>query len=1065
MPHLRLRLAFCLVASSLPVLGQPQGSLVPTELRCEHRVDPEGLGVRQPRLSWELLAEDPAAVDLKQTAYEIRVAASPDSLARGQPLTWDSGQQSSALSSEIAFAGPALNSGGRYWWQVRVWDQKNQPSAWSPPARWTMGLLSPADWKAQWIGLELPSEVPAAALTEEQRTRLEAGKYMQLAGPTSRTGPLTSYFRRGFSVPADQKPIRVTFIYSPDQTCIVTLNGHDVGHAARWDPAPVLDLTSSIASGDNVIGLQVTQQDGYRPGVMGELELDFDGGRFVRLPVDATWKGSMTAAPGWDTPQGEDASWKPLTPFASGTPWHTGLNAFHPFRPAPYLRKTFTVGKPVQRATLYATALGLYEASVNQQRIGADYFTPGWTDYTRRVGTQSYDITAQVTPGRNVIQAILGDGWYAGIAAFTGKRHLYGGYARFAAQIELDYQDGTHDSIVTDGSWQGAAGPIRYADLLQGCALDDRRSPQEWQPVSVGLRSADGDAGKLASPAIEPTRIDPVRITEELKARSVAEPQPGVYVVDFGQNLVGWVRFHVHGNSGQQVTVRHGEMLNPDGTVYTSNLRGAAATDLYWLKGGDDEVLEPHFTFHGFRYVQITGLDAKPDAGSLTGIVVGTPLRRTGEFASSSPALNQLYSNIIWGQRGNYLEAPTDCPQRDERLGWTGDTQFFIPTAVYNYDVASFIERWTLAMRDGQGADGTFPDVAPATLRAGRAITAWGDSEIIVTHQLWSTYADTRVIADNFDAMNRYLEWLEVSSQKGVLTVGGYEDWLNQGDPTSTDLTDTAYGAYLAGLMNEMATAIGRSADAARYAGLQRKWTQGFRDTFVQPDGHLAKSGQTGFSLGFSMGLLPDGAKAAVAAQFVDDIAQRNWHLSTGFIGTPRLLPALHAAGRDDVAYRLLFQDTFPGWLFQVKEGATTMWERWDGWTPEHGFQTTDMNSFNHYSFGAVGEYLYRDVLGINSAAPGFRKLVLQPIPGNGLTAAKGAYDSPAGRIGSAWTIAQGAFNLTIDVPPNTTAHVVLPSGHTEEVGSGHRTFTEPYPSVTAPPASADAPGTAPRGP
>lgn len=392
----------------------------------------------------------------------------------------------------------------------------------------------------------------------------------------------------------------------------------------------------------------------------------------------------------------------------------------------------------MRRATLYATALGLYEAQVNGARVGRDYFTPGWTDYAHRVQYQTYDVTDLVKPGPNALQALLGDGWYAGLAAYTGRRQVYGGYSRFAAQLELELADGSRQIVVTDASWQGAFGPVRSADLLMGCTTDLRREPADWQPVATGLRAVPGvSAAGLAGFVLEPATVDPVRVSEERPAASVTEPTPGVYVIDFGQNLVGWVRLKLRGIAGQKVVIRHGEMLNPDGTVYTSNLRGAAATDEYWLKGRGEEILEPHFTFHGFRYAQLTGLGVAPAPADAVAIVAGSALRRTGDFSCSNPLLNQLYRNIIWSQRGNYLEAPTDCPQRDERLGWTGDTQFFIPTATYNFDVESFIERWLVTITDDQSPDGTFPDVAPATTHNPKAITAWGDAAIVCTHELW----------------------------------------------------------------------------------------------------------------------------------------------------------------------------------------------------------------------------------------------------------------------------------------------------------------------------------------
>jgi alpha-L-rhamnosidase len=1014
----------------------------PTGLQCEFQSKPLALGERIPRLSWKLEATDAKARGLAQTAYRVLVASSAELLASDRADLWDSGRVASDLTSEIAYAGRPLASREACYWKVQVWDQAGSPSGWSKPSSWRMGLLDPADWRAQWIGYDAKPPAEGASLTDEARLRIGNLPWAQAPVAASKVGPLSVLVRRGFTLPADRKVARVTLTLTPDQWCSVTVNGQGVAEVARWDRMVPIDLTSAVVSGDNVVGLRITQEDGYPPAALGELEIAFAPSGLVRLPIDATWRFSGVAPDGWDTTSFSADKWAPLQIIADNkSPWGTPQNALLPLTPAPQLRKQFSLSKAVRRATLYATALGVYEMHLNGARIGRDIFTPGWTDYAHRVQYQTYDVTAQLRSGANVLAAELGDGWYAGLAGFTGLRHIFGGNTRFAAQLEIEFADGTRRTVATDGTWRAAFGPIRYADMLLGCAYDARLASKGWMqpgfddsgwsPVATGLRAAGDNSPAPRQPIIEAASLEPVRVTDQLPAKSVTEPRAGVYVVDFGQNMVGWVRLKAAGFAGQKLTVRHGEMLNPDGTVYTSNLRGATATDVYWLSGNGVDTLEPFFTFHGFRYAEITGLASAPDPASFTGVVVGTLIRRTGDFGSSNPLLNQLYSNIIWSQRGNYLEAPTDCPQRDERLGWTGDTQFFIRTGAFNFDVESFIERWLVTIvTDEQGEEGTFPDVAPSIGRAPQAITAWGDAAIACTYSLWQVYGDTRVIERHFDALKRYIDWLQVSADRSILTVGGYGDWLNQGGGAKTEVIDTAYYANLCSMMAQMANAVGREADAAHFSSLRSDATAAFQKEFLLPDGKILDSSQTGFALAFTMNLLPDDLKSKAATQFVADIAAHNWHLATGFIGTPRLLPALHLAGRDDVAYRLLMQESFPSWLFPVKSGATTMWERWDGWTPEKGFQTIEMNSFNHYSFGAVGEYLYRYVAGIDTDGPGFRRIVFQPQPGGGLTEAHANYEAPTGRISSAWRIHDGKLSLDIAVPPNTTATVRVPSAN-----------------------------------
>ena len=545
------------------------------------------------------------------------------------------------------------------------------------------------------------------------------------------------------------------------------------------------------------------------------------------------------------------------------------------------------------------------------------------------------------------------------------------------------------------------------------------------KPVAV-VHARYAQAGSASQRRLQAAVAEPARILDRLPARTISEPKPGRWTFDLGQNMVGWVRLVVHGRAGSRITVRHGEMLNPDGTIYTASLRSCPATDFYILSGAGEEVLEPYFTFHGLRYVEVRGLGSAPTLDAVTGMVVHTPLHRTGQFACSNPLIDRLYSCIIWGQLGNHLEIPTDCPQRDERMGWTGDTQFFAPTGAYNFDVAAFFTRWLQTCEDDQHPDGTFPHVVPDIMGGGGA-TAWGDAALLCTYTIYRTYGDTRIIADRFAAMDRYMQWLAGKTSAGIAHVGGFGDWLNAGGGATSELIDTAYYAHLARIMSEMAAAIGRSDDAKRYAQWHAEEKAAFTAAFLQQDGSLKGSSQTAYALAFTMDLLPAERRAQVADRFIDQIKRFDWHLATGFIGTPRLLPALSLAGRDDVAYRLLLTDTYPSWLFPVKNGATTMWERWDGWTPDKGFGAIGMNSYNHYAFGAVGEYLYGGVGGIQAGTPGYKTIVIHPVVRDGLSWATTAFLSPYGSIGTDWKRDGGTLALTVTIPVNTSATVFVP--------------------------------------
>jgi alpha-L-rhamnosidase len=720
--------------------------------------------------------------------------------------------------------------------------------------------------------------------------------------------------------------------------------------------------------------------------------------------------------------------------------------------PSPYLRKEFPLDKAVRRARMYATARGVYELYVNGNRVGNDVLAPGWTDYDRRIQYQTYDVTPLLAEGPNTLGAILGDGWFAGFFGFDPKHRgaLYGARPQLLAQLDVEYEDGTTESLATDGSWRSSAGPILYSDLLMGESYDARREMLGWTEPGFedsgwyGVETEEiGETNLVAQPD------EGIRVTEELEAKTVTEPESGRYVFDLGRNMVGWVRLKVEGEAGTKVTLRHAEILNPDGTIYTENLRSARQTDTYHLKGEGEEVYEPRFTFHGFRYVEVTGYPGEPRPGAITGRVVHSATPTSGSFECSSPLVNELQENIVWGQRGNFLSVPTDCPQRDERLGWMGDAQVFVRTATFNMDVAAFFEKWMVDVQDAQSPEGAFPDVAPL-LRGSKLIDlrsgapAWGDAGVIVPWTIYRTYGDSRIVERHYDAMARWMEYLREANPDLIRKNrmgNNYGDWLSpKGDHTPKHLLATAYWAYDAKLMAEMAVATGRNEDAREYGDLNGRIKAAFKEVFVSPDGRIEGDTQTCYLLALHMDLLPQELRSTAAEHLVRTIEREDWHLSTGFVGVGYLCPVLTEAGYTDVAYRLLENETYPSWGYTIKNGATTIWERWDGWT-EAGFQSPNMNSFNHYSLGSVGEWLYRYVAGIDLGTPGYGRIVIRPRPGGSLTHASGEYDSVRGRISSSWKIEDDRFILKALVPPNTTATVHVPCS--DDVSEGGRPVDE----------------------
>jgi alpha-L-rhamnosidase len=1017
------------------------------DLRCEYRANPLGIDVTVPRLSWRLHAGT-SQRGIHQVAYQVHVSSSPDLLEGAKPDLWDSGKVDSDQSFQVEYAGVPLASRMRCHWQVRVWDQDGNLSGWSKPGHWTMGLLEQADWEADWMGYDAAYSLSPEQVAENDLLHIRGLSWIQMPADQGRNSLPTGF--RGRVVVVDTSCLRraVLVLYA-FQRCDAWVNGQPVGSAFHWEKTARLDVTHAMQAGDNVIAVLAEHTDPHYPSVIGRLVLQFDGAADQIMPLDASWKVSQDLADGWQETVFDEDGW--LLAEEVKNPWgSTPPVADVPRVPAPYLRRAFDIDQVVCRATVYVTALGTYELRLNGERVGDDVLAPGWTDFRKRVHYQTYDVTRQVRKGANVIGAILGDGWYASDLAHLARRNNYGGNPRLLVQLEIEHADGTVVKVVGDEKWRASYGPIRHADLLLGCEYDARLELTGWDtdgfdagnwcPVitrKVESAAAAKDDGKTAAsiPLLQASVADATRVIEELAAISLREPHPGRWTFDLGQNMVGWVRIRLRGVAGQRITIRHSEMLNADGSIYTAALRSCPATDYYICKGTGEELFEPLFTFHGFRYVEVSGLDEAPLVDDVTGIVVHTPMRRTGRFESSHALLNKLYSNIIWGQKGNFVEVPTDCPQRDERMGWTGDTQFFAPTALYNFDGANFYTRWVENCEDAQFPDGSMPNVVPR-IWGGSGVTAWGDAALICTYLVYRAYGDTRIIGQRFAAMERYMQWLETKvDAEGITQVGGYGDWLHAGSSAPKPMMDTAYHAYLAGIMSEMAAAIGLAQEAMRYAERQAATRDSFVRHFFDADGSLREAGQTGYALAFTMDLVPGDLSGKAAGQFVESIRNHDWHLGTGFIGTPRLLPGLGKAVRDDVANRLLLTDTYPSWLFPVKNGATTMWERWDGWTPDKGFGLVNMNSFNHYAFGAVGEYLYSGIGGIRAASPGYRTVVVRPaVPLSGwegqpgVTWANTSFEAPSGLIVSNWKLDQGRVFMEVEVPPNTTAEVHVPA-------------------------------------
>ncbi len=852
-----------------PFAIKAQTSIKPgiTNLRTEYKINPVGIDVQQPRLTWEITS---ARRNVMQTSYHIRVAATIEDLKSGNNLLWNTGKVNSGQSIHVPYKGPALNSGQRVYWQVRIWDNNDSPSVWSEIVYWEMGLLHPSDWQASWIS-------------------------------------------------------------------------------------------------------QANEQD-----ISGSL-------------------------------------------------------------PCPLFRKEFILGKEISSARAYVTCLGLYEMELNGQRVGDQVFTPGWTSYNNLLQYQTYDVTKYLKTGKNAVGATVGNGWYRGFLGWVDNHNTYGDIQAFLMQIEIRYKDGSSGIIGTDATWKTSTGPILMSEIYHGETYDARLEKDNWS--KTGFNDKDWADVKIINHSkdilVAPAGPPVLKIEKVKPINKIITPE-GDIVFDMGQNLVGWVQLKVKGTSGITVTLKHAEVLDKEGNFYVENLRSAKQIVQYTLKSGKEELYEPHFTFQGFRYVAVEGYPGEPTLNDITGIVIHSDMPPTGNFECSSEMINMLQHNIQWGQKGNFLDVPTDCPQRDERMGWTGDAQVFARTACFNYDVAAFYTKWLKDLAADQFDNGSVPHVIPDVLNNGGS-AAWADASIIVPWTVYLSYGDKRILKEQYESMKAWVGYIkEQSGEKYLWNTGShFGDWLAfnttrsdyPGATTDKDLIATAFFAYSTNLLQKTAKILDKQEDATKYASLLKNIKNAFLKEFVTPNGRLASNTQTAYSLALAFDLLPEPIAKKAAERLANDVRSFK-HIATGFVGTPLISNVLTEYGYTDLAYMLLNRKKYPSWLYPITMGATTIWERWDGIKPDSTFQDRGMNSFNHYAYGAIGEWLYRIVAGIeiDKNAPGYKHILFQPYPGGGLTNAKATIHTMYGIAESGWEISDGLFNYQVIVPPNTHATVTLPN-------------------------------------
>ncbi|WP_307859057.1 glycoside hydrolase family 78 protein [Desertivibrio insolitus] len=783
-----------------------------------------------------------------------------------------------------------------------------------------------------------------------------------------------------------------------------------------------------------------------------------------RAAVQVRVTGADGAASDWSEPAVveagllEPSDWAAL---AVGASWEEdpASDERHPS----ILRREFEARGEVAAARLYVTAHGLYEIELNGRRVGDDAMSPGWTPYRSRLRYRTYDVTEQIADGSNAIGAWLGDGWYRGrLGWYRGFRNLYGHDLSLLAQLEIRYADGTVDVVATDDSWRAAPSPIVRSGNYDGEVYDARIAAalngwsrpgfddSDWHRVVAAHR----DPATLVAP-----EGPPVRCTQEVAPVAVLTTPSGARVLDFGQNLVGRVRIRVSGSAGDHVVLRTAEVLQ-DGEIYTRPLRTAKSTDEYLLAGGGLEEWEPRFTFHGFRYVEVTGwpgdLDAAAASGDLVARVYHTDMERTGWFSCSDPLVERLHENVVWSMRGNFLDIPTDCPQRDERVGWTGDIQVFASTASFLYDVSGMLSSWLKDLAIEQLPDGTVPWYVPV-IPAHRMWTpirpgaAWGDAATLTPWDLYERFGDPRILETQYESARKWVELVERLAGPDRLWNEGFQlgDWLDPSAPPDDPadaradryLVATAYFARSSERLARMAEVLGRHEDAARFGRLAAEVRRAFLDAYVGEDGRMTSDAQTAYSLAIAFDLVGDDLREAAGVRLAELVEEAGHRIATGFVGTPLVCDALTATGHPDAAYSLLLQEDAPSWLYAVRQGGTTIWERWDSLLPDGTVNPGKMTSFNHYALGAVADWLHRVVAGLAPASPGYRSIRFAPRPGGGLTHASAEHETPYGRAAVAWRLEDGTLSVEVTVPTGSGGMVELPGSEPVIVGSGTHTF------------------------
>ena len=1033
-----LPLAAILFLFSLPVSAAEAPARAGL-LQCEYLVDPVGIDALQPRLSWQMLDARHGA---RQTAYQVLVASSEAILATDQGDLWDSGRVESDRSIHVKYAGKPLRSHLLCHWKVRIWDEDGKATEWSKPATWSMGILSLSEWRARWLRYTKPYKRTVEPGSPAEDLKLTDASWIWTGeGNAAVDVPQGKrFFRRTIEVPGELRPRWAYLVIVADDKYRLWLNGAKVSENApeeyAWQRAYEVELTEKLKPGRNVLAVDADNEKVGPAGLAMKLVVELADGKRLSWITDDSWKATAKPAPGapFFAPDLDDTAWTAaaVTGKVGMAPWGTphigGSVGWSQKAPSPVFRKTFRVNKPIARATAYICGLGYHELRLNGSKVGDHQLDPAFTRFDRRALYVAHDVTEQIEQGDNAIGVMVGNGWYNMLtrATWNFDQAPWRGEPTMLLHLRIELEDGSVQTVVSDRTWQAATGPVVLDSIRAGEAYDARLEMPGWDTPDFDATAwAQPEVVTAPSSTLTAQSMPPIRVTQTIKPVSITEPQPGIYVFDMGQNFPGWAQLHVQGRAGTKITLRYSERIDEAGMIERSEIskfvfEGPFQTDTYTLKGDGVEVWEPRFVYHGFQYVEVTGLTEKPALDLLRGRVVHTDFAKIGQFECSNPLFNRLVELTQWSYRGNYHGYPTDCPQR-EKNGWMGDAHLAAEQAMFQFENSAAYSKWIQDIHDEQRESGEICAIIPTSgwgYHWGNG-PAWDSAFLLIPWYIYQYRGDTKILAAHYDRMRLYVDYLTGRAENGIVKIG-LGDWVPADTVTPNTITSTGYYYADARIVAQAAKILGKTEDAKKYSALADEIKKAFNREFYKGNGVYLNGSQTALSCAVYQGLVEDSEREKVIERLAEQVTGRDDHLDVGILGSKYLFHTLSENGQHELAYRMLNQKTAPSYGDWVEKGATTLWEDWPG-----------KASLNHIMFGDFVAWFYQKLAGINADVenPGFKHIVIRPMPVADLTYVTAKTESMYGTIRSAWKKeANGSFVLEVTIPANTTATVCVPA-------------------------------------